>query len=216
MSTITNENNKAKIERQKVDRYVISSNQVTSYLQNQLGFPIGADYTRWTGVTANHSYVRMRVGIANKDIVAQQATPTNFVGRVLQENVAGVTFKDVVRDVLKPFMYPENFGPILSDPVKLNEMGIYGLGGNRLDEVIRFSQLAYVQEQKMWRVYLRPEKIIEDMLSDATTGKIDGSFAITGVFGTESDSIRWEVEITKGGTSNTELGVISLDKLFSN
>lgn len=215
MSTI-NENNKAKIERQKVDRYVISSNQVTSYLQNQLGFPIGADYTRWTGVTANHSYVRMRVGIANKDIVAQQATPTNFVGRVLQENVAGVTFKDVVRDVLKPFMYPENFGPILSDPVKLNEMGIYGLGGNRLDEVIRFSQLAYVQEQKMWRVYLRPEKIIEDMLSDATTGKIDGSFAITGVFGTESDSIRWEVEITKGGTSNTELGVISLDKLFSN
>jgi hypothetical protein len=215
MSTI-NENNKAKIERQKVDRYVISSNQVTSYLQNQLGFPIGADYTRWTGVTANHSYVRMRVGIANKDIVAQQATPTNFVGRVLQENVAGVTFKDVVRDVLKPFMYPENFGPILSDPVKLNEMGIYGLCGNRLDEVIRFSQLAYVQEQKMWRVYLRPEKIIEDMLSDATTGKIDGSFAITGVFGTESDSIRWEVEITKGGTSNTELGVISLDKLFSN
>jgi hypothetical protein len=216
MSTITTENNKAKIERQKVDRYVISSNQVTSYLQNQLGFPIGADYTRWTGVTANHSYVRMRVGIANKDIVAQQATPTNFVGRVLQENVAGVTFKDVVRDVLKPFMYPENFGPILSDPIKLNEMGIYGLGGNRLDEVIRFSQLAYVQEQKMWRVYLRPEKIIEDMLSDATTGKIDGSFAITGVFGTESDSIRWEVEITKGGTSNTELGVISLDKLFSN
>jgi hypothetical protein len=84
-----------------------------------------------------------------------------------------------------------------------------------LEEIIKFSQLAYVQDQKMWRLYLRPERIIRDMLSDVDTGEIDGSFAITGVFGTESETIRWEVEITKGGMSNTELGVVSLDKLFA-
>jgi hypothetical protein len=207
--------NKANIERQKIDRYVISSNQVTSYLQNQLGFPIGADFTRWTGVTANHSYVRMRVGIANKDIVAAQTQPHGFVDRVLQNNASGTNFKSNVTAVLKPFMYPEDLREILSDPANVQAMYQYGVYGQRLEEIIKFSQLAYVQDQKMWRLYLRPERIIRDMLSDVDTGEIDGSFAITGVFGTESETIRWEVEITKGGMSNTELGVVSLDKLFA-
>ena len=208
-------NNKANIERQKLDRYVITSNQVVSYLQNQLGFPIGADFTRWTGVTSNHSYVRMRVGIANKDIVAQQSEPKNYAERVLQQNAAGTMFKDKVINTLRPFMYPKDMTRILNDQEKVNNMLQYGVYGERINEIIKFSQLAYVQDQQMWRVYLRPEKIIEDMLSDASTGVIDGNFAIVGVFGVESDTIRWEVEITGNGISNTELGDISIDRLFA-
>lgn len=208
--------NKANIERQKVDRYVISSSQVVSYLQRQLGFPIIADFTRWTGVTANHSYVRMRVGIANKDIVAANVQPTSYVERVLQENAAGTNFKSNVIDVLKPFMYPESLNNILQDAAKVNNMYTYGLYNDRLEEISKYTKLALVQDQKMWRVYLRPEKIIEDMLSEEDTGKVDGTFEITGVFGAETDSIRWEVEIIKSGEMrNTELGVVSLDKLFA-
>ena len=209
--------NKAGIERQEVDRYVISSSQVVSYLQNQLGFPIGADFLRWTGVTANHSYVRMRVGIANKDIVAQRPDATTYVERVLQDNSNGMDFKSNVNDILKKFMYPDpiKFSTLLQDPMAVQDMYQYGLYGDRLAEVIKHSKPAYVKDQKMWRLFLRPEKILEDMLSDPATNKVDGTFAITGVFGTDSDSIRWEIEITKGGIANTELGVISLDKLFS-
>ena len=208
--------NKANIERQKVDRYIISSNQVTSYLQRQLGFPIIADYTRWTGVTANHSYVRMRVGMANKDIVAAQAQPTSYVERVLQENVADTEFKSNVKNVLTPFMYPESLAAILQDADKVNDMYKYGIHYDHLEEIAKYTRLAYVQDQKMWRVYLRPEKIITDMLSEEDTGKVNGTLAITGVFGTDSNTIRWEVEITRDNmSSNTELGIVNLDKLFA-
>lgn len=208
-------NNKANIERQKIDRYIISSNQITAYLQNQLGFPICADFTRWTGVTANHSYIRMRVGIANKDIAAAQTAPHGFVERVLRENAAGITFKSNVIDTLKPYMYPEDLRPIVNNPEKLQEMTKYGVHQEHLEEIARLSQLAYVPNSKMWRLYLRPERIIRDMLSDVDTGEVDGTLKITGVFGSDSDTIRWEVEIVKGGMSNTELGVISMDRLFS-
>jgi hypothetical protein len=208
--------NKANIERQPVDRYIISGNQIVSYLQDQLGFPVCADFTRWTGVTANHSCVRMRVAIANKDIVAAQPAATTYADRVLQENAAGFNFKSDVTDVLDKFMYPVDFSRILSDQSKVQQMYVYGMYGDRLQEVIKFSKLAFVQEQKMWRVYLRPEAIIKDMLADPTTGEIDGSFAITGVFGTSTDTVRWEIEINKGGMANTEMGVVSIDKLFAN
>lgn len=207
--------NKANIERLQIDRYAISTSMVTSWVQKQLGFPIGADFTRWTGATGNHSYVRMRVGIANKDIVAAQSTPHGFVDRVLQSNAAGTNFKSNVTSVLKKFMYPEDFGPIITNPEILAEMAKYGLYDDRLREVMKFSQLAYVQEQKMWRLFLRPEKIIEDMLSDEGTGNVIGNFKITGVFGTTSDTISWEVEINREMMANTELGVVSIDRLFS-
>lgn len=207
--------NKANIERLKIDRFMISSNQVTSYLQNQLGFPIGADYTRWTGVTGNHSYVRMRVGIANKDIVASQSAPTNYTERILHEYGSGSHFKDTAMNVLIPFMYPKNFNMIVTDSAKLNEMAKYGLYGDRLNEVMKFSQLAYVQDQQMWRVYLRADRIIRDMLSDTVTGEVPGKLAITGVFGTESDTIRWEVEVSNETMANTELGTVSIDRLFA-
>jgi hypothetical protein len=52
------------------------------------------------------------------------------------------------------------------------------------------------------------------MLSDPATNKVDGEIAITGTHGTTSETIRWDVEVTK----NNAMGVssdISIDRIFS-
>jgi hypothetical protein len=207
--------NKAGIERIAVDRYVISSAMVKSYLEDQLGFNIGCDFTRWTGVTANHSYVRMRVVIGAKDLLADSTLSQNFAIRTLQENAVGMQFKDTTMAVLEKYMYPKNMETMAVSQENLAEMYKYGLYGDRLAEVAKLSKLTLAPQANMFRLYLRPELIIRDMLSDVETNKIDGTMEITGVFGMDSDTIRWEVEISKGGMTNTETGVLSIDKIFN-
>lgn len=208
--------NKAGIERQKVDRYIITGAEVQNYLQNLLGFNIGCDFTRWTGVTANHSYVRMRVVMAPKDLVAPQTASDNYAIRMLQENSIGMQFKDTAIKTLEQFMYPKNMEQMSISSELLEEMYKYGLYGDRLIDVAKHSKLTYSKQAEMFRVYLRPELIIRDMLSDPTTGKIEGNLEITGVFGMDSETIRWEVEISQGGLTNTEIGILSFDKIFNN
>ena len=89
-----------------------------------------------------------------------------------------------------------------------------GLYGDNLDEVIRFQKLTHVNEADKCRVYLRPERIIYDMLADPTTNKIDGNMVITNVYGTTSDSIRWEVDVYEN-TSANKAGDINIDRLFA-
>jgi hypothetical protein len=207
--------NKAGIERLPVDRYVISGSMIHTYLENQLGFKIGCDFTRWTGVTANHSYVKMRAVMSAKDLCANTQVSSDFAIRTLQENAVGMQFKDTVKETLEKFMYPANMESMQLTQEAAEEMYKYGLVADRLIEIARYGKLTYVPQAGMFRVYLRPERIIADMLSDPETGAIDGNMAITGVFGTESDTIRWEVEITKGGMANTETGILSIDKIFN-
>lgn len=216
--------NKAGVKRQAVDRYIISSAMVLNYLQNQLGFQVAADFTRWTGVTANHSYVRMRVVIDPKDIVAAQPQSQLWAERVMQENAAGIQFQDNVMEILRPFMFKETFGQNI--PAEdLEKMYTYGIVGDKLADLISKNKLAYSPNMKVFRLYLRPEAIIRDMLSDPKSGNIvmeddegnqfPANFNITGVFGVESDTIRWEVELSRGNMANTEIGVIDFDKLFT-
>ena len=104
MDTVTN---KANIQPIPCDRYVITASQVVKYLQDQLGFAVGYDFTRWVGVSTNNSYVRMRVVFNPKDIVAD-TNSTDYVDRVLSSNGAGLQFKDTVMAALKPYMFPDN------------------------------------------------------------------------------------------------------------
>lgn len=207
--------NKAGIERVPVDRYSISGAMIKTFLENQLGFRIGCDFTRWTGVTAIHSYVKMRVVMNAKDLCADTTLSQDFAIRTLQENAVGIPFKDNVKKILEKYMYPANMETMQLSPEDVNEMYKYGLVAERLLEIAKLGKLTYVPQAKMFRVYLRPERIIADMLADMETNKIDGNMAITGVFGTESDTIRWEVEISKGGMANTETGILSIDKIFN-
>ena len=216
MATIVTPNNKAGIERLPVDRYMISSNEVTVFLQNQLGFTVGVDYTRWTGVTANHSYVRMRVALAPKDILAPKDAATNYAERVLQQNAAGLQFKKEVMEVLERYMYSKNLETnIRNDQEKLREMYTYGVYGERLNEILTKGKLSYAPDCGLFRLYLMPDAIVRDMLSDPSTNEVNGALSITGVFGSTSDTIRWEVEVSKGGAlTSSEMGSIPLDKIF--
>lgn len=202
---------KAGIDPLPIETYKFGTADVTTYLQNQLGFPIGVDYRRWTGVTANHSYVRMRVVILPKDIIVPTSNDT-FVDRILNENSAGLKFKDTVIDTLKPFMYPANIAALRDRPEVLQHLYEHGVYGERLDEIVRYSKLDYSKEAGCFRVYLRPERIIADMVSDPDTNKLDGNMAITRVHGETQETFQWEVQVT----SNAGLvGDISIDRIFN-
>lgn len=205
--------NKANIKPIPMERYSISSSDVIKYLQDQLGFTIAYDFTRWTGITENLSYVRMRV-VLNPDNIIAKNTSSDYVDRILADNAAGIRFKDTVIDTIKPYMYPNNVGDIANRPEDLNRLFQMGLYNERLAEILKYANLTYSKESNVFLIYLRPERIISDMLSDPSTNKIDGDLSIIGVHGTTSETIRWDVAITKNNNSfgNSE---ISMDALFN-
>ena len=205
--------NKANIKPIPTERYVITSSDVIKYLQDQLGFTIACDFTRWTGVSEDHSYVRMRVAF-NPDDITAKSTSTDYVERVLSESAAGIRFKDNVINTLRPFMYPKTVGDIANHPDDINRLFQIGLYNERLSEIMRYSKLKYSRESNMFLIYLRPERIIVDMLADPSTNKIDGEMSIIAVHGTTSETIRWEIAVTKN-KNNFGTTDISMDALFN-
>lgn len=205
--------NKANIKPIPTERYNISTGDIVKYLQDQLGFGVACDFTRWTGVTIDHSYVRMRVVFNPNDIIAKPSSK-DYVDRVLEQNAAGIMFKDNVIDTLKPYEYPEGTEQIRNIPDKIKRLYELGVYNERFDEIIKFSNLSYSREANFFCIYLRPERIIADMLSNPATGKIDGEMSILGVLGTTSDTIRWIVAITKSNNFAVDTD-LSIDAIFN-
>jgi hypothetical protein len=125
--------------------------------------------------------------------------------------------RENVLNILKKYMYNwDRDMKDLQNPAELQKAYTYGLTEDRLKEVMMFSNLTLVKEQGMWRVYLKPGAIIRDMLSNPDTGEVDGKPLITGVFGRESETIRFEVEVYQDYISdaNGDIGAVSMDRLF--
>jgi hypothetical protein len=206
--------NKANIQPIPTDRYSISSSDVIKYLQDQLGVPVAYDFTRWTGVTVDQSYVRMRV-VFNPDDIMAKNTAGDYVDRVLADNAAGIKFQDRIINTLKPFMYPEEMHNIGNNPELLQKLCKIGLYNERLSEILQFSKLNYCKEANVFRVYLRAERIIADMLADPATNAIDGEMSILTVHGTTSETIRWEVAVSKNKSAFAGSSNISFDAIFN-
>lgn len=207
--------NKAGVQPIPTDRYIITSSDVIKYLQDQLTFGVVADFTRWTGVSPDLSYVRMRVVLAPNDIVADNNSK-DYVDRILAANAAGIQFKDTAINTLTPFMYPENIADVRKNVEDLKRLYQLGLFDERIDEIILQSKINYCREANVFRVFLRPERIIADMLSDPTTGKIDGDMSILAVYGTTSETIRWEVAVTKQRNTFADSNhMMSIDSIFN-
>lgn len=206
--------NKAGIQPIPTDRYIITTSDVIKFLQDQLTFGVAADFTRWTGVSPDLSYVRMRVVFSPNDIVADTSSK-DYVDRVLAENAAGIMFKDTVINTLKPYMYPETTSDVRNNPEDLQRLYQIGVFDNRLDEILVHSKLNYCREANVFRLYLRPERIIADMLTDPNTGKIDGEMSILTVYGTSSETIRWEVAVTKNRNTFAGSNQMSVDAIFN-
>ena len=88
-----------------------------------------------------------------------------------------------------------------------------GIESEKLDAIIQFSQIRRVKKYNMYICYLRPEKIIEQMLEDPTTNKIDGSFGIpySNMYGTNEQDFIWYPVISHDGEVNEP---VSLDVLY--
>ena len=211
---MNNKVNKAGVTPRPVETYDITSSDVTNYLENKiLGFKIGCDFTRWTGVSPESSYVRMRAVITPKDIVST-VKDKDYVSKILAENNAGLCFKEDVINSLKQFMYPASIINLKNQPNELQRMYQCGLYGDRLDELISNASLTYAEPVDLFKVYLRPERIIADMLADPNTGEIDGDFAIIGVHGTTSETIRWEA-IVSHNNALASSNNLNIDAIFN-
>ncbi len=205
--------NKSGVQPVPCDRYVITSSMVLKYLQDQLGFSVGSDFTRWVGVTPEQSYVRMRVVINPKDIMAD-SNSKDYVDRILESKGAGIQFKDTVINTLKPYTYPDNVGLVQKSQEDIDRMYLIGIFGDRYEEISRFAKLSYSSQANLFRIYLRPERIIYDMLSDPATDKVDGTMSILAVQGTSSDTIRWEVAVERKGNNFAAKTDLSMDQIF--
>ena len=125
--------------------------------------------------------------------------------------------KELNEDVeksLKPFMFPENIDLVKQSTEALAKLWERGIENENLDRIIRFSKINRADKYKKYICFLRPEKIIEYMLQDPATGKIDGSFGIpyTNVFGSTVQDMIWYPVISQEGHSSEP---VSLDVLFN-
>lgn len=213
------ENNKAGWQPLPNKFYEISVTDIQKYLQDEvLGFKVATSWARWTGITAYNGYLRMRVVISPKDIEVMGGR-TDYVGKFLQEYSAERNLNKNVMDALKPFMYPPNMRQIYMsqnyDKLKhLNELGVVG---EKLDELVKWSQINYVRDQSTgkdyYRIYLAPEKIVFDGLTNAETGKIDGTLYIRRIYGTKTEQFRLLVERVL--TDNTVTDDLSVDQIYA-
>lgn len=96
----------------------------------------------------------------------------------------------------------------------LNELGVVG---EKLDELVKWSQINYVRDQSTgkdyYRIYLAPEKIVFDGLTNADTGKIDGTLYIRRIYGTKTEQFRLLVERVL--TDNTVTDDLSVDQIYN-
>ena len=206
--------NKAGIQPVPTDHFIITGSDVIKYLQDQLGCSVAYDFTRWTGSVPALSYVRMRVVFQPKDIVIDSVSK-DYVDRTLETYAAGTTFDGDKIEVLKPFMYPENMPELRNNVEIRNRCYMLGLTDERWDEIMRNSKLNYAREANVFRLYLRAERIIEDMLRDPGTDKIAGNMSIISVQGTTSETIRWDVAITRDASTFVGSSELSLDAIFN-
>lgn len=205
--------NKAAIQPIPSDRYMITTSDVQKYLQDELGFEIRCDFTRWTGMSPDKSYVRMRVVLFPDDIIAKR-TMDDYADIVLAGAGAGNSFKNTVIDTLTPFMYPDTIGDLYNHPDDIKRLADMGVYQERLFDIVSNAKLNYCREANLFRLYLRPERIITDMLADPKTNKVKGHMDIIGVYGTTSETIRWEVAVTKNKNSFGNINDLNMDAIF--
>lgn len=203
--------NKAGIKPIPVEQFVITGAMVTEYLERELGCRVMTDYARWTGPNATNSYVRMRCVFDPRDV--QVADPSSdYVATFLGQQNADIKFRDTIMNVLKPFMYPDNILDIMNDPRNADSLIQRGIFGDRAKELVQYSKFEYSKEYGCWKVYLRPERIIFDMLKNPSTNKIDGNAAIVAVTGTTSDTMQWLITVADKGRTSTS--AVDMDAIF--
>lgn len=207
--------NRANIERIKKDIYPITCADIRKFLEDDvLGFKLhDLDVRRWNSPNGRASYTVIRISMFDKD-VAKQKTSGNYFDKAIAEDGMFQEINEDVENSLKPFMFPENIDLVKQSTEALAKLWERGIENENLDRIIRFSKINRADKYKKYICFLRPEKIIEYMLQDPVTGKIDGAFGIpyTNVFGSTVQDMIWYPVISHEGHSSEP---VSLDVLFN-
>lgn len=212
---------KANLKELPIEHYAITTSEVVQYLQDQLGFAFDCDFALWDNraewekpSVTHKCFVIMRAVFRREDITVQDST-TDYVGQVMKATGAGMNFKDTVIKTLRPFMFPANMSSVRQRPDVQARLAEQGIAGSRLEELMRRPGLFYDQTNDRFGLYLRPERIIYDMLCDPGTNSLNGTMA----FGYVSDSknaeaIRWGVNVYHNSVMSSPSGV-SIDAVFN-
>lgn len=214
---------KGNLKRLPIEHFMVSSSEVTKYLQDQLGFPFDCDFQLCDmrgdfekPMATEKCYVIMRVVFRPEDIQMIEPTST-YVDKVLVDAAAGMRFKDNVMETLKPFMFPADFQERLNKhPEFVTQLARQGVFGERLEKLIRRPGIFYDTTNRYFGVYLRPEEIIKDMCADPATNKVNGVVAFGYVDGVSNNAsaITWGVNVYHNKT--IALKGVDIDSVFNN
>lgn len=218
---------KGNIDHLPVKLFQITSSDLVNFIQKTdfQGIRITCDFARWTGVAPEHSYVRMRVVFNASDIVDKSVkNDVDYAARTLSRYPGNTVFKKSFADAIKKYGYnPDSILGILNNPAKLGELSDKGLIKDRIAEIAKFATLHEDAERGLYCIYLKPEAIIREMLSDPKDPDNESrkNLKILTVYGTTSQTISWFVSVPDDGTVDNVLvndlvnNNIDLDTLFA-
>ena len=214
---------KANLKTLPIEHHIVTSSDIVTYLQNQLGFPFDCDFKLYDNrgpyekpMATEKCYVLMRAVFRPEDICIQDQV-SNYVDKVLSESGSNQKFKDTVLKVLEPFMFPENMQELRHDPEKRAMLAAQGLYDERLEALIRHPRFFYDKVNNRFGIALRPERIIADMCSDEATNKLDGimSFGYVSDANNNAATITWGVNVYHTTGVNIGRAGVTIDAVFN-
>lgn len=194
------------------EQFNVSADQLANYLaKDVLGIPVRADFVTCHG-TAGGCFVIMNISIENDDLTSAPQ-PGNYVDNFLSKNSAGILFKQDVIKAIEPFMFPEDYTKIVTDPIKMKALADIGICGAAFEQIRRFCRFRKSEAYNAWVISLNTENLIRDFFADPTTGKVEGDLKITAVTGERAPGIQWEIFINRDSTKTIDT-TVSVDTIF--
>lgn len=132
----------------------IKDDEIIEYLQNKLGSQVYCDFVTWEGLLdRSREFVIMRVVIPGEYMVEDTFDLENMC------------IKTDKYDLIKRYMFDTSMLDFLHNPENYTTLAMHGIHGIRRDDLIRHSKLMYNECNNIFMVYLKPDKIIFDILS---------------------------------------------------
>ena len=211
--------NKANIQPIPTDVYRISSGQVIEYLQNQLGFCLAAsEFIKMPVIDPNRyqPYVIFRAVFYSDDVLAKPSS-SDYVDRLLGNYATDDRMVGSVHEVLSKYMYPapEKLAQMFSNPELMEKFNKVGISESVLNYLTQYSSIRIHKQSGFTTMCLEVYRILFEMVSDPSTGKIDGVGSIMNVHGTKNETIRWDVGVTKKKMLQYSLDQPSIDAIFN-
>lgn len=201
MSTGNNIINKGGVKPIPVDLYKISAGDVKKYLEEQIFMhTIGIEFERFVGSNGACSYVKMTCLFRKTDVTDTSDKNKDVLAKMMEQTGSNMNFTDIFKQGVEKFKYPIELQNLFSDPnmqAEAREATKAGICGPNFESLIAGNTLRYDAERGILSINLRPDRVIYDMLSNPNTNEIEGKYQIDSITGNDSDTIVWNVVVSK-------------------